>query len=219
MRSEELSVAQLAFVPVFVRGLVPHSTTHWVNQLKAGNRDAAQELWERYYRRLVSVARKHFSGSGAADGSDIAQSAFASFYRAAEQGRFPQLSDRTELWKLLMVITQRKIACRLRYENRQKRRPTPGDGRGSVDPIDLAEVAARDPTPDFCVAAIESMRELLDRLSDSTLRALALLKMEGFNNEDIARRLDCSVSTVERKLRRIRHEWADVVSAMEQANE
>lgn len=219
MRYEEQSVARLAFLPVFVRGLVPHSTTHWVNQLKAGNRDAAQELWERYYRRLVNVARKQFRGGGAADGSDIAQSAFASFYRAAEQGRFPQLGDRTELWKLLMVITQRKIARRLRYDNRQKRRPPRTDGREIGDPVELHEVAGSDPTPDFCVAAIESIRELLDRLSDSTLRSLALLKMEGFTNEEIARRLDCSLTTIERKLRRIRHEWADAVASTEHVNE
>jgi DNA-directed RNA polymerase specialized sigma24 family protein len=36
------------------------------------------------------------------------------------------------------------------------------------------------------------------------------MKMEGYTNEEIARRIGCSLSTVERKLRRIRHEWASV---------
>ncbi len=41
---------------------VPESTTFWIVQLKEGNREAAQELWERYYRRLVQLARNAFPG-------------------------------------------------------------------------------------------------------------------------------------------------------------
>src|SRR4051812_20785905 len=31
--------------------------TRWLQQLKTGNHDAAQPLWERYFRRLVALAR------------------------------------------------------------------------------------------------------------------------------------------------------------------
>jgi RNA polymerase sigma factor (sigma-70 family) len=187
---------------------VPYSTTHWVQQLKAGNRQAAQELWERYYGRLVALARKKLNHRAVnfVDEDDIAQSAFASFYRAAEHGRFPQLADRNDLWRLLIVIAQRKISGRVRYDNRRKRRSGPEAYR--TDPVALEDIAADNPTPDLCVAAIESFRKLLDRLNDNKLRAVALLKMEGYTNEEIAHRLDCSPSTIERKLRRIRHEWA-----------
>ena len=145
----------------------------------------------------------------AADEDDIALSAFASFYRAAEQGRFPQLSDSTDLWRLLIAITQRKISRRVRNDNRQKRRPLT-KGASRLDPVELADVASNEPTPAFYVAAIDSFRDLIDRLGDPTLQSIALLKMEGYTNDEIGRQLACSVSTVERKLRRIRHEWANI---------
>ena len=36
---------------------VPGSVTQWIAQLKAGDRAAAQALWEGYYRLLVARAR------------------------------------------------------------------------------------------------------------------------------------------------------------------
>ena len=67
------------------------SVTQWIDRLKAGDPDAAQELWERYFRRLVGLARKKLRAAPrrAADEEDVALSAFDSFCRGAEQGRFP----------------------------------------------------------------------------------------------------------------------------------
>jgi RNA polymerase sigma factor (sigma-70 family) len=189
---------------------VSDSTTFWLHQLKAGNREAAQAIWQRYYRRLTGLARKRLSdriGRGAADENDIAQSAFASFYRAAEQGRFPQLSNSSDLWRLLIVITQRKISRRLRDQNCRKRRPGSVGHAEWAEPVNLDEIAGSEPTPQFCAIAIESFRELLNQLGDDVLRTVAVMKMEGYTNEEISNRLKCSLSTVERKLRRIRHEW------------
>jgi RNA polymerase sigma factor (sigma-70 family) len=175
---------------------------------------AAQELWERYYRRLVGFARRKLNPRYTGligDEDDVALSAFASFYRAAEQGRFPQLADSRDLWRLLIVIAQRKISRQVRRENCQKRRR----GNGAIDdivPIDVEAIASAEPTGEFCAVAIESLRELLNQLSDAPLRRVAVMKMEGYTNEEIASQLNCSLSTVERKLRRIRHEWAAVLS-------
>jgi DNA-directed RNA polymerase specialized sigma24 family protein len=83
----------------------------------------------------------------------------------------------------------------------------------------LDEIAGNEPTPEFCAAAIESFRNLLDQLSEPALRSIALMKMEGYTNEEIARQLDCSLSTVERKLRRIRHEWASAIGAAEESSQ
>jgi hypothetical protein len=33
------------------------SVTVWISELKAGNHDAAQALWDRYFRRLVGLER------------------------------------------------------------------------------------------------------------------------------------------------------------------
>jgi hypothetical protein len=67
------------------------SVTHWLGLLKAGDHAAAQPLWERYFGRLVGLARARLRGARghAADEEDVALSAFASFCKGAEQGRFP----------------------------------------------------------------------------------------------------------------------------------
>src|SRR5437867_5602457 len=99
------------------------SVSHWIGQLKAGDHDAAQYLWEGYFRRLVGLARAklHDLPRRAADEEDVALSAFASFCRGVEGGRFPQLLDRHDLWRLLVTITARKALRLARDERSQKR--------------------------------------------------------------------------------------------------
>jgi hypothetical protein len=96
------------------------SVTQWIEDLKAGNRGAAQRIWERYFRRMVGLARKKLVGARrrAEDEEDAALSAFDSFCRAPEQGRFPRLSDRYNLWPLLVKITARKAYDVLQREHR-----------------------------------------------------------------------------------------------------
>src|SRR6478672_9490680 len=93
------------------------SVSHWIHLIKAGENDAAQPLWERYFQRLARFARKELQGNPRrlADEEDVALSAFDSFCRGAAAGRFPQLADRDDLWRLLLVITARK-AGRLRRD-------------------------------------------------------------------------------------------------------
>src|SRR4051794_19314501 len=85
------------------------TVTIWIGDLKAGGEVAAQPLWERYFDRLVREARKVLRHRRAAkDEEDAALSAFNSFYEGIKRGRFPRLSDRDDLWRLLVVITRRK---------------------------------------------------------------------------------------------------------------
>jgi len=60
-------------------------------------------VWERYFDRLVRLARKQLAGrhGGVEDEEDAALSAFDSFLRGTGRGRFTELSDRDDLWKLL----------------------------------------------------------------------------------------------------------------------
>ena len=38
------------------------SVTHWIGALKSGDQEAAQQLWQRYWKRLVGLAAKKISG-------------------------------------------------------------------------------------------------------------------------------------------------------------
>jgi DNA-directed RNA polymerase specialized sigma24 family protein len=193
------------------------SVTHWLQQLEAGDAAAAQPLWERYIDRLVRLAGQKLRGTSrrVADEEDVALSAFDSFCEGIARGRFPQLRDRDNLWGLLVLITARKAVNLARHERRQKRGggrvvedATPSgaaDSSGTDNPID--QVIGREPTPEFAAQVAEEYRRLLGRLGDGNLPQIAIWKMEGFTNAEIAARLGCAEPTVERRLRLIRKLW------------
>lgn len=192
------------------------SVTRWIKDLTTDNRsEAFQRLWERYFPHLVQLAQSRLRGTagGPADGEDVALSAFQSFFRGAAAGRFPELDNRQDLWKLLVTITARKAQNCRRDEHRRKR----GGGRvitqtalaGGEDANDavLFEVVSGEPTPEFAAMVTDECRRLFGSLSDESLRVVALLKLEGHSNEEIAKSLECGLRTVERKLEVIRKRW------------
>jgi DNA-directed RNA polymerase specialized sigma24 family protein len=193
------------------------SVSHWIAQLRAGDQVAAQHLWEGYFRRLVGLARGKLQGlpRRAADEEDVALSAFASFCRGVECGRFPQLADRDDLWRLLVTITARKALHLARDERSQKRgggavrdeAALCGGGRSAAEDAALDELLGHEPTPAFAAQVAEECQRLLDSLGDADLRTIAVWKMEGYTTEEIAAKLRRAPRTVERKLDLIRRRW------------
>jgi DNA-directed RNA polymerase specialized sigma24 family protein len=196
---------------------VHESVTRWIRQLKEGDPAAAQALWERYFHRLVTLARARLRGTPCrvADQEDVALSAFDSFCRGLQQGRFPQLSDRDNLWELLIVITVHKAINQIKRERRQKRGGGAVRGDSVFGPSDasgqagFASLQGNEPSPDFAVEVAEEYQRLLHKLGDDELRRIAVSKLEGWNNSDIAQQLGCAISTIERRLRLIRAIWKD----------
>ncbi len=189
------------------------SVTRWLGELRAGEPAAAQQLWERYFQRLVGLARKrlHNAPRRAADEEDVALSAFDSFCRNAEQGRFPQLLDRDSLWRLLVVLTARKASHLVRDERRQKRgggaAPLADPPAGSGEEPILEQLLSREPSPEFAAEVAEQCQRLLRDLGDSELEAVAIWRMEGYTVEEIAGKLGCAPRSVKRKLGLIRGLW------------
>jgi DNA-directed RNA polymerase specialized sigma24 family protein len=192
------------------------SVSHWLAQLKAGDRAAAQYLWEAYYQKLLHRARQKLYATPrrAANEEDVVLSAFDSFCRAAVQERFPQLDDRHDLWQVLVLLTDRK-ACRLAKHERRQRR---GGGKvldeAALTTQDfsqvrspLTELASAEPSPDFAAQVAEECQRLLDSLNDAGLRHIALRKLEGYTTEEIAAELAVVPRTVQRRLQLIRRLW------------
>jgi RNA polymerase sigma factor (sigma-70 family) len=184
------------------------SVTAWIHELRGGDAHAAQRLWESYFARLMGLARAKLRGlpRRGADEEDVALSAFDSFCRGAQQGRFPRLEDRDDLWQILFFITERKAIDLVQHESRAKR-----DFR-RMQSTDAAEQAAgiadhANPDPAFAAEVAETFERLLAKLGDDSLRTIALRKLDGFTNEEVATQLACSLATVERRLRLIRREW------------
>jgi DNA-directed RNA polymerase specialized sigma24 family protein len=191
------------------------SITLWLNQLKSGDPEAVGLLWATYFTRLTAAARARLRTAprGRADEEDVALSAFDSFCRRAERGQFPNLDDRDDLWQVLLTIADRKAAQLVRDEMRLKR----GGGRvvqasvldaagGSGADVFGATVGA-EPTPEFAAQVAEEYERLLSLLDESELRAIAVWKMEGYTNSEVAARIGRAEVTVERKLARIRRKW------------
>lgn len=172
--------------------------TLWIEQVKDGQRAAVPQLLERYFQRLVHLARARLRGVPGLAGydEDVALSAFKSLCLGAERNRFPQLADRDDLWRLLAMMTVRKA-----IDLQRRRRPAP------ADPDAVDDLLSREPDPELAAEVAEAFDHMLGQLGDPGLREIALWKVEGHTNAEIAARLGCAERSVERKLHRIRLLW------------
>ena len=189
------------------------SVTLWMAQARDGDSAALQALWERYFPPLIELVRGKLRRAprAAADEEDVALSAFDSFYRRAAQGTFPQLSDRQDLWCVLVLVASRKACDLVEHEQRQirdwRRVERGGEADDSPAASPLARLISREPDPAFAAEVADNCRRLLAALPDDELRALAVMKLEGHTNDEIAGRIGKAPATVERRLRRIRRCW------------
>jgi RNA polymerase sigma factor (sigma-70 family) len=192
-----------------------NSVSVWLGPLKEGDPQAAQQLWNRYYEKLVRLARKRLGSASRrmADEEDVALSAFHSFCEGAAQGKFPRLDDRDNLWRLMVIITARKASRMTERERRQKR----GGGNLQTEsvfvgddeiPDGIQQVVGDEPTPEFAAQVAEEHERLMAMLEED-LRRIAQWKLEGYTNEEIAQLAGCGMRTVQRKLNRIRQEWLE----------
>jgi RNA polymerase sigma factor (sigma-70 family) len=186
------------------------SVTRWISALKQGDQAAASGIWDSYFRRLVGLARARLRDVPRliADEEDVALSAFDSFCRRAQAGQFRRLNDRDDLWQILALITARKAIDLRNYEGRQSRKTGQVRSLTEMTREGLETIGGDEPTPELAAQLAEESQRLMEQLGDPGLRSVALLKLEGYTNDEIAARLGCVTSTVERKLARIRAKWA-----------
>jgi DNA-directed RNA polymerase specialized sigma24 family protein len=70
----------------------------------------------------------------------------------------------------------------------------------------LDAILSRAPTPEMVVSFAEECERFLNLL-EPDLRALAMGKLDGFSNQELAAQLQCGLRTVERRLNLIRKIW------------
>lgn len=204
-----------------------HSVTRWIGEVKVGDEAAAQALWSRYFEKLVRVCQKKMRPHPrrSEDGEDVAISAVARVFVGLRTGVFPQVTDRDDLWRLLVRIAADKAVDRIRHLKSKKG----GAGRvfdesilGHEDPeriTGLEQVMGAEPSPEFAAILLEQYERLLRRLSSDELRTVAVLKMQGYSQEEIAAIQDCAVRTVQRRLWLIRKEWREWVDEQDEASQ
>ncbi|HMO15583.1 MAG TPA: ECF-type sigma factor [Pirellulaceae bacterium] len=183
--------------------------------------DEGQAIWNEFFPRLKRFARKKLEGMPlrSFDEEDIALSAMNSFFRGHNQGRFDQLANKDELWRLLVTITSRKVTSQRRRLMSEKR------GRGGVHgesvfgkPNDFSTdagqgiggVAGPENLPESAEAMVVACEHLINVLPDEKHKQTALLRMEGFNNQEISDRLQCSLARTKQRIKNIKELWAEL---------
>jgi RNA polymerase sigma factor (sigma-70 family) len=187
---------------------IGQSITRLIRAAQSDRASAVGPLLAAYFERLVQLARKRLQNlPGMADyDEDVALRSFHSVYqRVCDPTQPLQLTGRDDLWRLLAT---RNISRAIDLIRRYRPGEVPGDSA-------VEELLAREPTPEEAVEMADECRRLLDLLPEPELRQIALWKVEGYTNEEIAVRLDCVARTVERKVSRIRLLWKHELKALE----
>jgi RNA polymerase sigma factor (sigma-70 family) len=189
----------------------PGSVTGLLRQLQAESPQAAGALWERFFVRMLALARQrlHEGARRIADEEDVVVVAFERFLRGVRQGRFPRLADRDDLWAILFTLTMRQASQQLRDQGREQRGGGAVRGSSALMDRDGQAIDLPDAEPGPAEAAVlqESMARLLSVLRDDELRQIAMARMEGYSNAEIAGQIGRSEVTVERRLKLIRQTW------------
>lgn len=180
------------------------SVTGWIRGAQDGDSLSEESLWNHYFDRVVALAKTRMFAIQASvyDEEDAAVSALHSMFRGIRNGRFPELHSRDNLWRLLILITHRKIVAQRR---RQSARIRPvGQGKATIE---LSEIMSAEPTPEVVAEMMDETERLLRVLGDEKLRRIAVMKMDGLTTQEIAESLGSTSRTVCRKLERIRDLW------------
>ena len=174
---------------------------------------AARLISQRYFRDLLELARNHLSRRirRREDEEDVLQSMYKSFCLREQRGEY-DLTGRDALWRLLVTITLRKARNTAKKHGRERRdvareltiadRDESGSAHWALEQMDAAG-----PSPAEAALLNEALERRLEVLANPELRQIALWRLEGYTNREIAHRLDCTERSVERRMERIRSKW------------
>ena len=180
-------------------GTVP-SDRSLLRRFRAGQPDAATELYLRYAARLRALAGQQCAPDLAPrlDPDDIVQSVFRTFFRRAAGGQY-DVPEGEDLWKLFMIIALNKVRSAATF-HRAAKRDVRATATGLSDALTGQHVA-----PDEM--ALATLRMVIDELLSAlapSMRSIVELRVEGHEVEEIARRTQRSRRSVERALQEFR---------------
>ncbi|MFO0888272.1 MAG: ECF-type sigma factor [Isosphaeraceae bacterium] len=202
-------------------GSAAGSVTRWIGDLKAGDTRALAALWDRYFTMLVRKIRARLCASRAptavSDEEDLALSVINALNSGIRNGRFPDLDDRDDLWRVLAHLVKCKLIDRQRREHTGKNPDLKTireadmivracEVNGAKLPM-LDGLLAAGPTPEMTAELAEELRLRRDALGRSDYRRIAELKLMGYTNSEIALELGCMVRSVQLKLELMRKRW------------
>jgi len=177
----------------------PGSFSDVIGRLRAGDDEAARQLFGRFAARLMALARSRLDARlrQKVDAEDVVQSVFKSFFRrdADEQFDFGSWDSR---WSLLTVLTVRKCANQAQHYRRRGR--DLGREAAAID----GEALARDPTPEEAAVLAETLEEVMRGLTERE-REMVVLSLQGKTMPEVSAAVGRAERTVRRVLDQVRH--------------
>jgi DNA-directed RNA polymerase specialized sigma24 family protein len=181
----------------------------------------AEAIWSEFFPRMLKLAKAKLGGMQMRtfDEEDVALSAMNSFFRGKNDGRFDRLDSRDEMWRLLATITVRKVTAQRRKAMADQR------GAGAIrgesiffNPANadssmiagLGNFSDDRLLPDTTEEILKNCEHLLEKLDDEKLRRTAIMRLEGYSNQEISEELGCSVARTKQRLQRIRELWGEL---------
>lgn len=189
----------------------PGSISQWMLSLKSGNPTATHAIWERFYPKLVQAANKRLlkNPDPATSGEDIAQSSFRNVCLGVLEGKYPQLENRDDLWRLPMISMINRVRSHYRSINAQKRTVAQQESIDWIDDELLTELNSHE--------AQSQLDDLIDFLlvkldqedSSGELRQIALLYLHEHSASEIAKILHKRKTNILHKVQLIRSLWEE----------
>ena len=152
-------------------------------------------------------------GRSVANESEIALSAFNSFVGQVREGKFPNIADQDDMWRLVKRFAIRKASDTRKNLWAQKR----GGGKVIVGQSDCTDdlgvehginvAADKQGGPSGPVEVADLINTMLERLPDDRHRDVILLKLQGASVATIAECLGTTTRTVQRLLKKIEDSW------------
>lgn len=183
---------------------------HIADVHRGGCATALERICDRYYEQLAALAGRRLQNAAGrvVDRHAVANEALYEFFDRAQRGDFENINSRGDLLPLLIRLTRDRVTDEIRRLTAKKR----GGGQTRGNSIFQADDfgAGFDTFPnDYETAStrhivMEEVTRVLNKLPDEMMRTILILRNEGYKNEEIARELDVSLATVERKRRRMR---------------
>lgn len=193
------------------------SVTSWIRQFRAGNRMAADFLWEYFSPGLMKNLVPKCRRLKICDEGDIAVTAFYQLLEALEQPRETAFADqgtllnRKEFWRLLRVTTRNELCDWVRYDAAKCR-----GGEQVIFPIEAYRdegIASKPVSEDIHQQdavddeLLERLRELGQRMDRDEFNTIIRLKLQGKKNTEIARELNVSLRTTQYLISEIKEAW------------
>jgi RNA polymerase sigma factor (sigma-70 family) len=176
-------------------------------RLRAGDNDAAAQVFNRFANRLIELARRRLDPQirQKLDPEDVLQSVFRSFFVHQAAGQVTGLESWDNLWAWLVVITMRKCGRRIEYfhsasRDVQREIPTPlSDDDSSAD----SGTSSDEPTPSEAAMLTETVEQLMNNL-EGRHREILALSLQGYTAVEISTHVGCTERTAFRVLKRVK---------------